>query len=192
MIKAFLFFLLGSACSWLVELPYGGWLIIPALGILIHLIFLNKHHFKYGWIFGLGYFCNALWWIFISLHDVGGMVAPLAIFAVFALSAYLAIFPALALKLSSYITHPLWRILSIASLWTICEWLRGQLFTGFPWAGIAETQVDGPFYAWAPIAGGLACTWAVLAIASFISQSEKSISTKLIVVVSFIRSEERV
>ena len=186
MTKALLFFLLGSACSWLVELPYGGWLIIPALGILIHLIFLNKHHFKYGWIFGLGYFCNALWWIFISLHDVGGMVAPLAIFAVFALSAYLAIFPALALKLSSFITHPFWRVLSIASLWTICEWLRGQLFTGFPWAGIAETQVDGPFYAWAPIAGGLACTWAVLAIAGFISQSKKSISTKFIVVVSFI------
>jgi apolipoprotein N-acyltransferase len=186
LIKALLFFLLGSACSWLVELPYGGWLIIPGLGILIHLIFLNKHYFKYGWIFGLGYFCNALWWIFISLHDVGGMVAPLAIFAVFALSAYLAIFPALALKLSSYITHPLWKVLSIASLWTICEWLRGQLFTGFPWAGIAETQVDGPLYAWAPIAGGLACTWAVLAIAGFISQSKKSISTKLIVVVSFI------
>jgi apolipoprotein N-acyltransferase len=186
LIKVLLFFLLGSACSWLVELPFGGWLIIPALSFLTYLIFSNKHPFKYGWIFGLGYFCNALWWIFISLHDVGGMVAPLAIFGVFALSAYLAIFPALALKLSTYITHPLWRVLSIASLWTICEWLRGQLFTGFPWAGIAESQVDGPFSAWAPIAGGLACTWAVLVTAGFISQSGKSISTKFIAVISFV------
>lgn len=169
-----------------MELPYGGWLIIPALSVLIHFIFLNQHSFKYGWIFGLGYFCNALWWIFISLHDVGGMVAPLAIFAVIALSAYLAIFPAIALKLSTYITHPLLRVLGIASLWTICEWLRGQLFTGFPWAGIAETQVVGPFFAWAPIIGGLACTWAVLVTAGFISQSKKNISTKLIVVVSFV------
>lgn len=169
-----------------MELPYGGWLIIPALSVLIHFIFLNQHSFKYGWIFGLGYFCNALWWIFISLHDVGGMVAPLAIFAVIALSAYLAIFPAIALKLSTYITHPLLRVFGIASLWTICEWLRGQLFTGFPWAGIAETQVVGPFFAWAPIIGGLACTWAVLVTAGFISQSKKNISTKLIVVVSFV------
>lgn len=186
MIKALLFFLLGSACSWLVELPYGGWLIVPALSVLIHFILLDKHPFKYGWIFGLGYFCNALWWIYISLHDIGGMVAPLAIFAVFALSAYLSIFPALALKLSSHITRPFLRVLSIASLWTIFEWLRGQLFTGFPWAGIAETQVDGPFFAWAPIAGGLACTWAVLATSSLMSESKKGFLTKSIVVISFV------
>ena len=186
MIKALLFFLIGSASSWIVELPYGGWLIVPILAILLHYIFQDKYLFKNGWLFGLGYFSNALWWIYISLHDVGGMMAPLAVFAVVALSAYLALFPALALKLSSYIQQPLWRVLSIASLWTIFEWLRGQLFTGFPWAGIAETQVDGPFFAWAPIAGGLACTWAVLVTASLITQSKKTISAKFIVVISFI------
>ena len=186
MIKAFLLFLLGSACSWLIELPLGGWLIIPGLAISLSLIFSSNHPFQHAWIFSLGYFCNALWWIYISLHDVGGMVAPLAIFAVVALSSYLALFPSLAIKLASLLESPTWRILSLASFWTIFEWLRGQLLTGFPWAGIAETQVDGPFFAWAPIAGGLACTWAVLLTASFISQSQKNFSTKFIGVISFI------
>jgi apolipoprotein N-acyltransferase len=186
LIQALFFFLLGSACSWLIEFPYGGWLIILGLSFSLHRIFLNQNPFKCAWIFSLGYFCNALWWIYISLHDVGGMIAPLSIFAVVALSSYLAIFPAIAIKLATKIKHPIWQVLSIASLWTTFEWLRGQLFTGFPWAGIAETQVDGPFFAWAPIAGGLACTWAVLAIAGFISQSKTSLSSKFIVSVSFI------
>ena len=186
MIKAFLIFLLGSACSWLVELPLGGWLIIPSLAFSLSLIFSGPHPFKHAWLFSLGYFCNALWWIYVSLHDVGGMVAPLAIFAVVALSSYLALFPSLAIKLGSLLKSPTWRILGLASLWTIFEWLRGQLLTGFPWAGIAETQMDGPFFAWAPIAGGLACTWAVLLTASFISQSKKNFSTKFIGVISFI------
>lgn len=186
MIKAFLLFLLGSACSWLIELPLGGWLIIPSLAISLSLIFSSNHTFKHAWIFSLGYFCNALWWIYISLHDVGGMVAPLAIFAVVALSSYLALFSSVAIKLAGLLKSPTWRILGLASLWTIFEWLRGQLLTGFPWAGIAETQVDGPFFAWAPIAGGLACTWAVLLTASFISQSQRNFSTKFIGVISFI------
>jgi apolipoprotein N-acyltransferase len=163
LIKALLFFLLGSACSWVIELPYGGWWLILGLAVYLSFIAKGEPPFKSAWLFGLGYFCNALWWIYISLHDVGGVPFALSVFAVFALSTYLAITPALAYKLSHRFQKPYWRLFAIASSWTLFEWLRGQLFTGFPWAGIAESQIDGPFSSIAPYLGGLACTWLAIA-----------------------------
>ncbi|OZB35471.1 MAG: apolipoprotein N-acyltransferase, partial [Polynucleobacter sp. 39-45-136] len=46
-----------------------------------------------------------------------------------------------------------------AASWVLLEFLRGIIFTGFPWMGFAETQVNGPFAPVAPILGGLACTF---------------------------------
>ena len=43
-------------------------------------------------LFGLAYFVVGLWWIFISLHDIGGMNAALSVAAVVLLSAYMALF----------------------------------------------------------------------------------------------------
>ena len=161
MIKALLFFLLGSICAWLIELPFGGWFLILGLAAYIHFIFKEQRAFLFAWLFGLGYFCNALWWIYVSLHDVGKIAAPISVLAVIALSAYLALFPAIAIKLVHQFHSSAARVIGLASSWAIMEWARGQLFTGFPWAGLAETQVDGPFFAWATIFGGLACTWFV-------------------------------
>jgi apolipoprotein N-acyltransferase len=183
LIKAFLFFLLGSACSWGIELPYGGWWLILGLAVYLSFIARSTSPFKSAWLFGLGYFCNALWWIYISLQYVGGVPFALSIFAVFALSTYLAITPALAYKLSSRFQRPYWRVLVIASSWTIFEWVRGQLFTGFPWAGIAESQMDGPFSPIATYLGGLACTWLAIATAGYIGQIKSSFFTKLLVII---------
>lgn len=41
----------------------------------------------------------------------------------------------------------------------IVEFLRGYIFTGFPWMGFAETQFNGPFAPVAPFFGGLTCTF---------------------------------
>jgi apolipoprotein N-acyltransferase len=42
------------------------------------------------------------------------------------------------------------------------EYLREEIFTGFPWMGFAEAQVNGPFASIAPFFGGLACTFLVI------------------------------
>ncbi len=172
MIKAFYFFFLGSIGAWLTELPLGGWWLILDLALFIHAALISDRPFRQAWIFGLGYFVSALWWIYISLHDIGHMFAPLAIFAVFALSAYLAIFWATAVSIASRIEKPLLRIFTLSATWTISEWLRGYLLTGFPWSGIAESQINGPFYSLAPLAGGLATCFATILLAGFISEKK--------------------
>jgi apolipoprotein N-acyltransferase len=174
LIKAFYFFFLGSVGAWLTELPLGGWWLILDLTLFIHTVLISDRPFRQAWLFGLGYFVSALWWIYISLHDIGRMFAPLAIFAVFALSAYLAIFWASAIRIASRLKKPLLRIFALAAAWTITEWLRGYLFTGFPWSGIAESQINGPFYSLAPLAGGLAACFATILLAGFVSEIKVS------------------
>jgi apolipoprotein N-acyltransferase len=115
-------------------------------------------------LFGLAYFVVGLWWIFISLHDIGGMNAALSVAAVVLLSAYMALFFGLASSLGSTLRQQSIFLNSaiMAAAWVLMEYLRGQLFTGFPWVGFAEAQVNGPFAAIAPLMGGLGSTFLVV------------------------------
>ena len=90
--------------------------------------------FAAGWWFGFGHFLAGLYWIgyaFLVEAEKFGWMMP---FAVAGLAAGLAFFPALA-TLATWIGRPagVGRILALAAAWTVGEWLRGHLFTGFPW-----------------------------------------------------------
>ena len=87
-----------------------------------------------GWWFGFGYFVAGLYWIghaFLVDAKTFGWLLPVAVTA---LPAFLALYPALgfALARALWTRGPL-RILTLALTLTIGEWLRGHLFTGFPW-----------------------------------------------------------
>lgn len=156
--------LFGLLLAGVSELPYSGYLQLIVLACVWRLIYQAENDslsalFTKGFVFGLGYFVLALWWIYISLHDVGGISSRLSIFAVFALASLMALYFGMAIGLGFLISNPLWRALALPAAWVITEYLRGQLFTGFPWMGLAESQVYGPFTAIAPYFGGLACTF---------------------------------
>jgi apolipoprotein N-acyltransferase len=91
-----------------------------------------------GWCFAFGYFVAGIYWVanaLLSVSSAFGWLLPFAIAgAVGGLSALLAAFPALAIGLSRI----LWpagpaRVLVLAICWTLFEWLRGWVLTGFPW-----------------------------------------------------------
>ena len=119
--------------------------------------------------FGLGWFATGISWIYISLHVYGQMWAWLAALATGVLAALLALFPAAALGLAHrFVPEPNVRLLlAFPAAWAASEWLRGVLFTGFPWLGSGYAHADGPLAAYAPLVGvyGMALIAGVLAAA---------------------------
>lgn len=159
--------LLGICTSALASIVHAGWWQILAFALFWK--FLNtqkdepiKRQSFLGWTFGLGYFCTGLWWLYISLHDIGGMHAIMSIAAVILLSGFLALFPALAVWIGCQFSSLPLSALSWAASWTLTEWLRAHVLTGFPWIGYGDTQVSGPFTGIIPIAGTLGATFLVL------------------------------
>ncbi len=89
--------------------------------------------FAVGWWFGFGHFVSGLYWFANALmtdaERFGWLVAP----AVFGISAALAVYPALAATVARAFPEGFPRIAGLAAAWVAAEWLRGVLFTGFPW-----------------------------------------------------------
>jgi apolipoprotein N-acyltransferase len=87
-----------------------------------------------GWWFGFGYFLAGLYWVghaFLVDAKTFGWLLP---FAVIALPAGMALYTALGLALARLIwTRGAARVLALAIALTLAEWLRGHLFSGFPW-----------------------------------------------------------
>jgi apolipoprotein N-acyltransferase len=109
-----------------------------------------------GFCYGLGLFLGGVSWVYVSLHDVGGMAAPIALLATVLFCLYLALFPALA----GYLAHRLvsadfWpQALLLAGVWMLSEWLRGLLFTGFPWLAMGYAQTPpSPLAGYAAVLG---------------------------------------
>ena len=117
-----------------------------------------------AWLFGLAHFAIGLYWLTISMHVYGLMPLPIAIAALLALSAYLSLFIALAAWLTHRLSldptralhtvaQPIQAALVWAAAWTLSEWLRATLFTGFPWLSSGYAHVDSWFAPWASILG---------------------------------------
>ncbi|GAC1562397.1 MAG: apolipoprotein N-acyltransferase [Beijerinckiaceae bacterium] len=87
-----------------------------------------------GWWLGFGYFVAGLWWLgdaFLVEADRFAWAMPLGVLG---LPAVLALFTALGFACSRLLWSPgAARILALAAGLGLSEWLRGHLFTGFPW-----------------------------------------------------------
>ncbi len=136
----------GFAPLYLFPLP------ILALALLIHRLrgADARAAFAWGYAYGLGWFLAGVSWVYVSMHDIGGMPAPVAALAVVLFAAYLALYPALALGLAARwrLPEPARWLLAAPALWACMDWLRGMLFTGFPWQAMGYAQVP-----WSPLAG---------------------------------------
>jgi apolipoprotein N-acyltransferase len=108
-----------------------------------------------GFAFGLGHFLVGVSWVYVSLHDFGGLPAPIAGFATIVFCLILAAYPAAVgwaqAKLAAPVAARL--MLVIPAAWALAEWLRGWIFTGFPWLALGYSQLDGPLAGFAPVAG---------------------------------------
>jgi len=124
-----------------------------------------------GFLFGCGMFGAGTSWVVISIHEFGHTPLPLAIILTVLLVAYLAFFPAVfgwCMARFRVYKYPFVMLLIAPALWTALEWLRGTLFTGFPWLNIGYTQVDTWLVGYAPVLGvygiGMLLMFSVVAI----------------------------
>ncbi len=121
-----------------------------------------------GFWFGAALFGAGTWWIYTAVHDFGEAPAWLALFLLAALlaikGAYYGLCGYVLLRIAP--DHsPARSLLLIPAGWTLMEWLRGWLFTGFPWLQLGYAQSDTPLAALATAGGIHLVTFATAATA---------------------------
>lgn len=124
-----------------------------------------------GFAFGLGFFGAGVSWVYVSLHDYGAMPLPLALLATLLFCAFLALFPAAVGLLQALLpaSRTVRALLIVPALWVLAEWVRGWLFTGFPWLAMGYSQVPGsPLAGFAPVLGVYGLSLAVLLAAGLL------------------------
>jgi apolipoprotein N-acyltransferase len=95
--------------------------------------------FRLGWLFGFVFFTATLWWI--QHVTLPGMLA---------LTAYLALYPAVLMGMAAWLGMPRderWgpasgKVLLLAGSWAGLEWVRSVALSGFPWNGLAVPLFD--------------------------------------------------
>ncbi|WKZ13203.1 MAG: apolipoprotein N-acyltransferase [Gammaproteobacteria bacterium] len=121
-----------------------------------------------GFIYGAAAFAAGTWWLYVSVRLVGGTPLPVAVLLLAGLVCLMAGWLALAGYLSARFRGPSLAFnacLLAPATWTLVEWLRGWVLTGFPWLSLGYGQIDGPLAAWAPVGGVYAVTFATAVLA---------------------------
>jgi apolipoprotein N-acyltransferase len=138
--------------------PYGQWyLTVLAMALLFTLASRATpvRAALVGWLYGFANFITGVYWVYISTHTYGGAPAWLGALLAVTLSAYLALYPALALGLAVRLgwlrSRAGW--LGVPALWLLLELVRGWFYSGFPWLSLGELSLDTPLVRLAPLIG---------------------------------------
>jgi apolipoprotein N-acyltransferase len=101
--------------------------------------------FGLGWAAGAAQFAASLFWIvepFLVEPEVYGWMAP---FALVGMAGGLALFWAVPFALARAWWPPgPGRVLLLAALWTLADYARGHVLTGFPWGLFGYAWVETP------------------------------------------------
>jgi len=153
--------LVAGAAAGLALPPFGFWPVLaPAFCFFLVVLESLPHSppapaFRVGWVFGFGYFLVAFHWIgFAFLVDAATYLWMMP-FAVGGLAAAMAIYWGLAAAAARWAGFAGLRLaMGFAAFLAVAEWLRGHLFTGFPWAapGLVVDGMGG-LAQWASIFG---------------------------------------
>ncbi|MGV8898471.1 MAG: apolipoprotein N-acyltransferase [Burkholderiaceae bacterium] len=167
--RSLLLALLAGALNILAFAPFGLWplqiLTLTAVLLLALRAGNNKRSALIGWAYGFGWTVCGVYWLYISMHDFGGMAAPIAALAVILLALFLGSYAALAFGLSAWLRQR-WQaspscvaLLIFPALWAITEWLRGWIFTGLPWVSSGYAHTASPLAGYAPLLGVYGLAW---------------------------------
>lgn len=153
--RAFLSFLAGAVGVMGLAPLYWWPVYFISFGLFSLLLYTaanKKSLFWSGWSFGFGFFTFGLYWISLALHIDWAQWWWLTPFSAIGLPIYLSLYYGLAATLlSKFRSSQTLFIGALAAFFAIAEYLRGVLFTGFPW--------NLPSYIWVDSAIGQNLAW---------------------------------
>lgn len=136
-----------------LAMPPLHWLPLAVLGIVVFVWLWDgapdpRSALLRGWAWGLGHFAVGSYWILEAFYVPPAEYGPLGPPIVVGLAALLGFFPGMAAGAAKWATRR-WpalagrysRLLLLAIAWTMAEWLRGHVFTGYPWNPLGHVWV---------------------------------------------------
>jgi apolipoprotein N-acyltransferase len=143
--------------------PFGWWPIqFVALAYLFYQVGMGSSTRRavfLGWAFGFGWSVAGMHWLYIALNRFGNLPAVLSAIAIALLGLYMGLFGALAAGVATWLRKrwslpvPAFLLLVFPTCWGVSEWMRGWVFTGFPWAASGYAHVTAPLGGFAAIVG---------------------------------------
>lgn len=161
--KALVLMALAGATSLLSFEPFGWWpLQFLALACFFYQVGMGtspRRGVWLGWAFGFGWSVAGMHWLYIAVTRFGGLPAILGAIAIVLLGLYMGLFGAFAGGAASWLRRK-WSLpvsafvlLVLPAVWGVSEWMRGWIFTGFPWAASGYAHNVSPLAGYAPIVG---------------------------------------
>lgn len=131
---------------------------LAALIVIFYLVGATQkisHVALWSLAFGFGWFVSGINWVYYSMYHYGYMPLEWTYVTTAVFSLGLALFPTAAFTLTAKLLEkPVLRMaLGLPAAFTIFEWLRGWILTGFPWLNPAYAVVDWPLSGLAPLIG---------------------------------------
>lgn len=136
-------FVLGALSG--LAMPYydAWWILGGTLPLFMAVLDKSKNWFFNGWLFGFGYFLVALHWIAFAFFVDAKADLWMMPFAVGGLAAAAGVYWGLAASAAKKLVaqrYVLWLVFPVCL--SVVEYVRGLLFTGFPWA-VPGLAADG-------------------------------------------------
>lgn len=130
------------ACAWVALVP-----LVAAIRGMAPLgrpsVVSPRPAFLMGSLAGAIYFAGTTYWTGDVVSQFGDLPAPAALAAMLLLAAYLAVYPAVMAAAASCVLRGFGdrALVVVPFAWVATEYLRGQLFGGFPWVPLGNSQV---------------------------------------------------
>ena len=158
---------LAGAANVLAFAPLSIWpLQLLTLSALFSLLLHSgsiKQGMQYTWLYCFAWLFFGVIWLTVTMFRYGDMPVWLSVLCVALFAAALACLPAvmmgLALRLKTKFSVAAFCLVWLPLFWSLAEWLRGWIFTGFPWLVSGYAHNVSPLAGFAPILGVYGLTW---------------------------------
>ena len=159
--------------------PFGYWPLQFACTTLLFYLVVRASTVRraavLGWLYSFAGTSAGVHWLYVSLHDLGGMPAWLTVLAIALLALGLGLLVGAATGGGRWLQQR-WRtstasmlLMVLPALWTLAEWTRSWIFTGFPWLSTGYAHGAAPLAGYASLLGVYGVGWVAAMVAGLLA-----------------------